>query len=185
MARLKELYKKQVVSQLMDELGFDNPMRVPRVEKVCLNMGLGRGKTEPKLIDLARKALATITGQSPVPTKAAKSIAGFNLREGMVIGCKVTLRGDRMYEFLDRLFNLVMPRIRDFQGVSARLFDGRGNFTLGLRDQMIFPELDYEVASKLPGLSIAIVTTAKDDFEARKLLEKLNMPFRRDEESKV
>ena len=169
--------------ELMNELGFDNPMRVPRLEKVCLNMGLGRGKTDPKLIDLARGALASITGQSPVPTKAKKSIAGFNLREGMVIGCRVTLRGERMYEFLDRLFNLVMPRLRDFQGISVSLFDGRGNFTLGLKDQMIFPELDYEIASKLPGLSITIVTTAENDLEARKLLGKLNMPFQKGEES--
>ncbi|RLE15419.1 50S ribosomal protein L5 [Candidatus Aerophobetes bacterium] len=179
MARLKELYKKEIVPQLMEELGLDNPMRVPRVEKVCVNIGLGRAKTEPKLIDMARKSLSLITGQAPVVTKAKKSIAGFNLRKGMVIGCKVTLRGERMYEFLDRLFNLAMPRIRDFHGVSDNCFDGRGNFTLGLQDQMIFPEAEYESASKLPGLSVSIVTTAQNDQEAKRLLQKLGMPFRK------
>jgi len=179
MARLKELYRKEIVPQLMEELGLDNPMRVPRVEKVCVNIGLGRAKTEPKLIDMARKSLSLITGQAPVVTKAKKSIAGFNLRKGMVIGCKVTLRGERMYEFLDRLFNLAMPRIRDFHGVSDNCFDGRGNFTLGLQDQMIFPEAEYESASKLPGLSVSIVTTAQNDQEAKRLLQKLGMPFRR------
>jgi len=179
MARLKELYRKEIVPQLMEELGLDNPMRVPRVEKVCVNIGLGRAKTEPKLIDMARKSLSLITGQAPVVTKAKKSIAGFNLRKGMVIGCKVTLRGERMYEFLDRLFNLAMPRIRDFHGVSDNCFDGRGNFTLGLQDQMIFPEAEYESASKLPGLSVSIVTTAQNDQEAKRLLQKLGMPFRK------
>jgi len=179
MARLKELYRKEIVPQLMEELGLDNPMRVPRVEKVCVNIGLGRAKTEPKLIDMARKSLSLITGQAPVVTKAKRSIAGFNLRKGMVIGCKVTLRGERMYEFLDRLFNLAMPRIRDFHGVSDNCFDGRGNFTLGLQDQMIFPEAEYESASKLPGLSVSIVTTAQNDQEAKRLLQKLGMPFRR------
>ncbi|MBC7190249.1 50S ribosomal protein L5 [Candidatus Aerophobetes bacterium] len=183
MARLKELYRKEVVPQLMEEMGFDNPMRVPRLEKVCINIGLGKAKTDPKLLELAKKSLSLITGQAPVLTKAKKSIAGFNLRKGMVIGCKVTLRGERMYEFLDRLFNLAMPRIRDFQGISDTLFDGRGNITLGVRDQMIFPEAEYESASKLPGLSITIVTTAKNDFEAKKLLEKMGMPFRRKAES--
>jgi len=179
MARLKELYKKEIVPQLMEELDLDNPMRVPRVEKVCVNIGLGRAKTDPKLIDLAKKSLSLITGQAPVVTKAKKSIAGFNLRKGMVIGCKVTLRGERMYEFLDRLFNLAMPRIRDFQGVPDSCFDGRGNFTLGLRDQIIFPEADYETASRLPGVSVTIITTTQDDEEAKSLLQKLGMPFRK------
>lgn len=177
MARLKELYKKEIVPELMKELGFDNPMRVPRVEKVCVNIGLGRAKIEPKLIEVAKKSLALITGQQPIVTKAKKSIAGFNLRKGMAIGCKVTLRGDRMYEFLDRLFNLAMPRIRDFHGISPKLFDGRGNITIGFRDQLIFPEAEYEDASKLPGLSVTIVTTAQSDEEAMKLLKKLGMPF--------
>ncbi|MBE0478064.1 50S ribosomal protein L5 [Candidatus Aerophobetes bacterium] len=177
MTRLKELYKTEVVPQLMQELGLDNPMRVPRVEKVCVNIGLGKAKTDTKLMDLAKSSLSIITGQAPVVTKAKKSIAGFNLRKGMVIGCKVTLRGNRMYEFLDRLFNLTMPRIRDFQGFSDKLFDGKGNFTLGLRDHMIFPEADYQSASKLAGLSVSIVTTAKSDEEAKKLLQKLGMPF--------
>jgi len=179
MARLKELYKKEIVPQLMKELDLDNPMRVPRVEKVCVNIGLGRAKTDPKLIDLAKKSLSLITGQAPVVTKAKKSIAGFNLRKGMVIGCKVTLRGERMYEFLDRLFNLAMPRIRDFQGIPDSCFDGRGNFTLGLRDQIIFPEADYETASRLPGVSVTIITTTQDDEEAKSLLQKLGMPFRK------
>lgn len=177
MARLKEIYRKEVVPQLMKELGFDNPMRVPRVEKVCVNIGLGRAKVEPKLMDSAKKSLAMITGQQPVVTRAKKSIAGFNLRKGMVIGCRVTLRGDMMYEFLDRFFNLAMPRIRDFHGISPDVLDGRGNLTIGLRDQMIFPEAEYEVASKLPGLSVTIVTTARNNEEAKKLLQKLGMPF--------
>jgi len=177
MARLKELYKKEIVLQLMKELGFDNPMRVPRVEKVCVNVGLGRAKTEPKLIEVAKKSLALITGQQPIVTKAKRSIAGFNLRKGMAIGCKVTLRGDRMYEFLDRLFNLAMPRIRDFHGISPRFFDGQGNITIGFRDQLIFPEAEYEDASRLPGLSVTIVTTARSDEEAMELLRKLGMPF--------
>lgn len=179
MARLKELYRKEFAPQLMEELGLDSPMRVPRVEKVCVNIGLGKAKTDPKLIDVAKKSLSFITGQAPVVTRAKKSIAGFNLRKGMVIGCKVTLRGERMYEFLDRLFNLAMPRIRDFQGVPDRLFDGKGNFTLGLTDQMIFPEADYKSASQLPGLSITIVTTTENNQEAKELLQKLGMPFRR------
>lgn len=179
MARLKEVYRKEIVPQLMEDLSLGNPMRVPRVEKVCVNMGLGRAKTDSKLIDLAKDSLSLITGQAPVAVKAKKSIAGFNLRKGMVIGCKVTLRGDKMYEFLDRLFNLAMPRIRDFQGFSDDLFDGRGNFTLGLTDQMIFPEADYKSASQLPGLSVTIVTTAEDDREAKRLLQKLGMPFKR------
>ena len=177
MVRLKQLYREEIVPQLMEELGFANPMRVPRMEKVCVSMGLGRAKTDPKLIDLAKKSLSIITGQAPVITKAKKSIAGFNLRKGMVIGCKITLRGNRMYEFLDRLFNLAMPRIRDFQGVSDRFFDGRGNFTLGLRDQMIFPETEYDSTSKLPGFSISMVTTAQNDGEAKRLLQKLGLPF--------
>jgi len=177
MARLKELYKKEIVPRLMKELGFDNPMRVPRIEKVCVNVGLGRAKTEPKLMDSAKKSLALITGQQPVVTRAKNSIAGFNLRKGMPIGCKVTLRGERMYEFLDRLFNLAMPRIRDFHGISPRLLDGGGNITIGFRDQMIFPEAEYEDVSKLPGLSVTIVTTARNDEEARQLLRRLGMPF--------
>lgn len=177
MARLKEFYRKEVIPQLMEELGFDNPMRVPRVEKVCVNIGLGRAKNETKLIDIAKRSLALITGQQPVVTRAKKSIAGFNLRKGMSIGCKVTLRGDRMYEFLDRLFNLAIPRIRDFHGISPQLMDGKGNITIGFRDQLIFPEVEYEDASKLPGLSVTIVTTAKNDQESLRLLKKLGMPF--------
>lgn len=180
MTRLKDLYKKQIVVQLMQELNLDNPMQVPRLEKVCVNIGLGNAKTDPKIIDLAKSSLSLITGQAPVATKAKKSIAGFNLREGMTIGCKVTLRGNKMYEFLDRLFNLSMPRIRDFQGLSDRLFDGKGNFTMGLRDHAIFPEADYQSASKLPGMSVSIITTASSDKEAKKLLEKLGMPFKKD-----
>mgnify|MGYP000551246012 CR=1 FL=1 len=178
-ARLKELYKKEIVPQLMEELGKDNPMQVPRVEKVCINVGLGKAKTDPKLIDIAKRSLAVITGQQPVVTRAKRSIAGFNLRKGMIIGCKVTLRGDRMYEFLDRFINLAMPRIRDFRGISPSAMNGKGNLTIGLRDQLIFPEADYEDASKLPGMAVTIVTTAENDEEAIKLLQKLGIPFSR------
>lgn len=179
MARLKEFYKKEVVPQLMEECGFDNPMQVPRIEKICVNIGLGEAKAEPKLIDSARKSLATITGQQPVITQAKKSIAGFNLRKGMNIGCRVTLRRERMYEFLDRFINLAIPRIRDFRGISPSRMDGQGNITIGLEDQLIFPEAEYEEASKLPGISVTIVTTTRNDEQARMLLQKLGMPFTR------
>ncbi len=179
MARLKKLYQENVVPLMMKKFGYKNSLAVPRVEKVCLNMGVSDAKKDSKSLDVAKKSLALISGQQPIVTKAKKSIAGFSLREGMSIGCKVTLRGERMYEFLDRLFNLAIPRIRDFQGVSANQFDGRGNFTLGLQEQLVFPELEYKEVEKIQGLSVTIVTTAKKDEEARQLLAYLGMPFKR------
>lgn len=179
MARLKKFYKENVVSLMIKKFGYKNPLAVPKVEKVCLNMGVSDAKKDSKSLDVAKKSLALISGQQPIMTKAKKSIAGFSLREGMSIGCKVTLRGDRMYEFLERLFNLAIPRIRDFQGVSANQFDGRGNFTLGLQEQLVFPELEYKEVEKVQGLSVTIVTTAKKDEEARQLLAYLGMPFKK------
>lgn len=178
MVRLKEIYGRETIPLMMKKFSLDNPMKVPKIEKVCVNVGVGAAKTDPKLLETARKVIALITGQQTIVTKAKKSIAGFNLREGMVIGCATTLRGDMMYEFLDRLFNLTMPRIRDFQGVSPDGFDGRGNFTLGLRDQLVFPEVEYDEAMKGQGLSITIVTTASNDTEAKELLLSLGMPFK-------
>ncbi|NQS89817.1 50S ribosomal protein L5 [Patescibacteria group bacterium] len=179
MARLKEIYKKEVIPQMVKKFGFKSPMRTPRVKKVCVNAGIGEAKSDSKFLDLAKKNLALITGQQPIVTKAKKSIAGFHLRKGMLIGCKVTLRGERMYEFLEKLFNLAMPRIRDFHGIPLSLFDGQGNFTLGVNDQLIFPEVGYEDARKLPGLSVTIVTTAETDEEAEELLRLLGMPFQK------
>ena len=177
MARLKEIYQKSVVPKLMDKFDYTNSMEVPRVEKIHLNMGVNSAKKDPKSLDVAKKSLALITGQRPVVTRAKGSIAGFSLRKGMRIGCMVTLRGERMYEFLDRLLNLAIPRIRDFQGVSINGFDGRGNFTLGLREQFIFPEVGYEDVDRVQGLSVTIVTTAKKDEEAKELLASLGVPF--------
>ena len=179
MARLKKFYKENVVSLMIKKFGYKNPLAVPKVEKVCLNMGVSDAKKDSKSLDVAKKSLALISGQQPIMTKAKKSIAGFSLREGMSIGCKVTLRGDRMYEFLERLFNLAIPRIRDFQGVSANQFDGRGNFTLGLQEQLVFPELEYKEVEKVQGLSVTIVTTAQKNEEARQLLAYLGMPFKK------
>jgi len=182
-AKLKEIYKKETVPLMIKEFGYKNLMEVPKVEKVCLNMGIGGAKKDTKLLDTAKRSLALISGQQPIITKAKKSIAGFALRKGVSIGCKVTLRGERMYEFLDRLFNLAIPRIRDFRGISLNRFDGRGNFTLGLREQLVFPEISYEV-EKIQGLSITIVTTAKKDEEAKELLASLGMPFKRKKNGK-
>ena len=179
MARLKEVYQREVIPKMMKKFDFNNPMRTPRVEKVCVNIGIGEARNDPKLLDLAKKNLALITGQQPVVTKAKKSISGFHLRKGMAIGCKVTLRGERMYEFLERLFNLAIPRFRDFHGISLNSFDGQGNFTLGVKDQLVFPEVEYEDARKLPGLSVTIATTADNDEEAEALLRLLGMPFQR------
>lgn len=180
MARLKKLYKENIVPLMMKKFGYKNSLAVPRVEKVCLNMGVSDAKTDSKSLDAAKKSLALISGQQPIVSKAKKSIAGFSLREGMSIGCKVTLRGEKMYEFLDRLFNLAIPRIRDFQGISANQFDGRGNFTLGLQEQLVFPELEYKEIVKIQGLSITIVTSAKKEEEARQLLAYLGMPFKKE-----
>jgi large subunit ribosomal protein L5 len=177
-ARLREHYQKNVVTGLVKEFGYKNPMAVPKVEKVSLNIGLGEATGNSKLMDGAVNEMAAIAGQKPVVTKAKKSIAQFKLREGMSIGCMVTLRGDRMYEFLDRLMNVALPRVRDFRGVSPKSFDGRGNYTLGLKDQLIFPEIDYNKVEKVKGMNICITTTAKTDAEGMALLKLMGMPFR-------
>jgi len=177
-ARLRELYLTKVVPALTQEFGYKNVMAVPKIEKISLNMGVGEATQNSKLIDGAVNELAQIAGQRPVITKARKSIAAFKLREGMPIGCAVTLRGDRMYEFLDRLVNVSLPRVRDFRGVSTKSFDGRGNYTLGMKDQLIFPEIDYNKVEKTKGMNICITTTAKTDAEGLSLLKHLGMPFR-------
>ncbi|HVW76398.1 MAG TPA: 50S ribosomal protein L5 [Alloacidobacterium sp.] len=177
-ARLKEKYQKEIKGALQKELGLENVMAVPRIEKIVLNMGLGEATQNNKLIDPLVADLASITGQKPVLTKAKKSIAAFKVREGMSIGAMVTLRGDAMYEFLDRLISVALPRVRDFRGVSTKSFDGRGNYTLGLRDQLIFAEIDYAKVEKLKGMNVTIVTSAKDDNSARALLKQFGMPFR-------
>lgn len=176
--RLKEHYKNNVVPALIKEFGYTNVMAVPKLEKISLNIGLGEATQNAKLMDGAVNELALISGQRPVVTKARKSVAAFKLREGMSIGCMVTLRGDRMYEFLDRLMNVALPRVRDFRGVSTKSFDGRGNYTLGIRDQLIFPEIDYNKVEKIKGMNICITTTAKTDAEGLALLKLLGMPFR-------
>jgi large subunit ribosomal protein L5 len=175
--RLKEQYTKEVRKKLQDEFQIKNPMAVPKVEKVVVNMGVGEAIQNAKLLDTAVEELSTITGQKPVVTKAKKSIASFKLREGQSIGTMVTLRGDKMYEFLDRLINIALPRVRDFRGVPAKSFDGRGNYTLGIRDHLIFPEIDAGKVDKAKGMNITIVTTAKNDEQARFLLRELGMPF--------
>jgi large subunit ribosomal protein L5 len=177
-ARLRTLYKTKVVPALSKEFGYKNVMAVPRLEKVSINVGLGEATQNTKLMDGAVNELTQIAGQKPVVTKARKSIAQFKLREGMSIGCMVTLRGDRMYEFLDRLMNVALPRVRDFRGVSRKSFDGRGNYTLGIRDQLIFPEIDYNKVEKVKGMNISITTTAKNDQEGLALLRQMGMPFR-------
>jgi large subunit ribosomal protein L5 len=177
-ARLRERYQKQVVPALTKEFGYSNPMAVPKIEKICINIGMGEATGNAKLMDGAVNELGAIAGQRPVVTKARKSIAAFKLREGMPIGTMVTLRGDRMYEFLDRLMNVALPRVRDFRGVSPRAFDGRGNFTLGVKDQLIFPEIDYSKVEKTKGMNICITTTARTDAEGAALLRQMGMPFR-------
>lgn len=177
-ARLRERFIKDIAPALQKELNLKNPMAVPRLHKIVVNMGVGDATQNAKVLDPAVAELGQITGQKPVVTKAKKSIAAFKVREGMPIGAMVTLRGDHMYEFLDRLINLVLPRVRDFRGVSTKSFDGRGNYTLGLRDQLIFPEIDYAKVDKLKGMNVTIVTTAKSDNEARALLRGFGMPFR-------
>jgi large subunit ribosomal protein L5 len=177
-ARLKERYQKEVAPAIAKEFGIKNPMAVPRVEKVVLNMGMGEAIANAKILDTAADELRAITGQKPVITKAKKSIASFKLRQGMPIGVSVTLRGDRMYEFLDRLVSIALPRVRDFRGVSPKAFDGRGNYTIGVREQLIFPEIDFNKVDKQRGMNISIVTTARDDEQARALLKGLGMPFR-------
>jgi large subunit ribosomal protein L5 len=176
--RLRLLYEKEVTQRLMKEFGYKNQMQVPKLVKIIINMGLGEALTNPKIIDAAVAELAAISGQRPVVTKAKKSIATFKLRQGQKIGCMVTLRRERMYEFLDRLVNLALPRVRDFKGISPRAFDGRGNFALGIREQIIFPEINYDKIDKIKGMNISIVTTAETDEEGRALLRYLGMPFR-------
>jgi large subunit ribosomal protein L5 len=177
-ARLRAHYVKTVVPALTKEFAYKNPMAVPKLEKVSINIGLGDATQNPKLMDGAVNELGQIAGQKPVVTKAKKSIAAFKLREGMSIGCMVTLRGERMYEFLDRLMNVALPRVRDFRGVSSKSFDGRGNYTLGIKDQLLFPEIDYNKVEKSKGMNISITTTARTDAEGLALLRHLGMPFR-------
>lgn len=179
MARFKEFYQKEIVPSLKTEYGYENVHRIPKLEKIVLNMGLGEAVQDIKIIDRAAQEMTLISGQKPVVKKARKSIAAFKLREGMPVGCTVTLRGDRMYEFIDRLINAVLPRVRDFRGISSKGFDGRGNYTLGLTDQTVFPEIEYDTIDKLRGMNITFVTTAKTDDEGRSLLTAFGMPFRK------
>ena len=178
MSRLKDRYLKEVVPALTKEFGYKNVMAVPKIRKVVVNMGLGEATQNVKIVDTGSDELARITGQRPVTRRAKKSIAAFKVRKGMPVGTMVTLRGERMYEFLDRLMNVALPRVRDFRGVSPKGFDGRGNFTLGLRDQLIFPEIDYMKVDKNRGMNVSVVTSARTDQEARKLLQLIGMPFR-------
>jgi large subunit ribosomal protein L5 len=178
MARLKELYEKEIVPQLMKDFNYKNVMQVPKLEKIVVNMGLGEAIQNIKILDSAVEEIALITGQKAVITKAKKSIASFKLRQGMPIGCMVTLRKARMYEFLDRLLNVALPRVRDFKGISGKACDGRGNYTLGVKEQLIFPEISYEKVDKVKGMNITIVTSAKNDEECKALLKLLGMPFR-------
>jgi large subunit ribosomal protein L5 len=177
--RLKEMYRQEVVPALMKEFGYKNVMQVPRVEKVMLNMGLGEALQNPRALDSASDDVATITGQKAVITRAKRSIANFKVRQGNPIGLMVTIRGDRMYEFLDRMLNAALPRIRDFRGVSPNAFDGRGNFSLGIREQLIFPEIDYDKIDRIRGMQVTIATTAASDEEGKRLLELMGMPFSR------
>lgn len=175
--RLKEKYENEVAGALMQKFGYKSPMQIPKLEKVVLNMGVGDARENAKALDAAAGDLAIITGQKPVITKAKKSIANFKVRQGMSIGCKVTLRGSRMYEFVDKLFNIALPRVRDFRGVSDKAFDGRGNYSLGVKEQLMFPEIEYDKVEKVRGMDIVFVTNAKTDEEARELLRLLGMPF--------
>jgi large subunit ribosomal protein L5 len=177
-ARLKELFQKTVAPSLAKEFGYKNVMAVPRIDKISINIGLGEATQNAKLMDGAVNELTAIAGQKPIVTKATKSIAQFKLREGQSIGCMVTLRGDRMYEFFDRLVNVALPRVRDFRGISSKSFDGRGNYTLGIKDQLIFPEIDYAKVEKTKGMNISITTTARTDAEGLALLKQMGMPFR-------
>ena len=179
MNRLRELYDNEITKEMTSKFGYKNPMMVPKLDKIVINMAIGEAKENSKILDTAMSELAIIAGQKPVLTRAKKSIANFKLREGMPIGCKVTLRGQRMYEFLDRLVNLALPRVRDFRGVSADSFDGRGNYAFGIREQLIFPEIEYDKIDKVRGMDIIITTTAKTDEEARELLRLFNMPFKK------
>ena len=177
MSRLREQYQNEIVDALMKKFGYKNIMEVPKVEKIIVNMGVGEAKENAKILEAAIKDMETITGQKAIATKARKSIANFKIREGMAIGCKTTLRGEKMYEFMDRLINLALPRVRDFRGVNPNAFDGRGNYALGIKEQLIFPEIEYDKIDKIRGMDVIFVTTAKTDEEARELLAQFNMPF--------
>ncbi|MGL4362186.1 MAG: 50S ribosomal protein L5 [Cellulosilyticaceae bacterium] len=179
MSRLKTMYNEQVVDALVEKFSYGNKLQAPKIEKIVINMGVGEAKDNAKVLENAIGDMQTISGQKPVVTKAKKSVAAFKLREGMPIGCKVTLRGKKMYEFLDRLVNLALPRVRDFRGVSATAFDGRGNYALGIKEQIIFPEIEYDKIDKVRGMDVIIVTTANTDEEARELLRQFGMPFQK------
>ena len=177
MARLKEMYDAEIVKKITEKFGYKNVMQVPKLDKIVINMGVGEAKENAKILEAAVKDMETITGQKAILTKAKNSVANFKIREGMPIGCKVTLRGEKMYEFLDRLVNLALPRVRDFRGVNPNSFDGRGNYALGIKEQIIFPEIEYDKVDKVRGMDIIFVTTAKTDEEAKELLTQFNMPF--------
>ena len=177
MSRLRDFYNTEIIPEMTKKFSYTNKLAVPKIEKIIINMGVGEAKENAKVLDGAVKDMATISGQKPLVTKAKKSVANFKLREGMNIGCKVTLRGDRMYEFADRLINIALPRVRDFRGVNPNAFDGRGNYALGIKEQLIFPEVEYDKVDKVRGMDIIFVTTAKTDEEARELLTQFNMPF--------
>jgi len=179
MSRLQELYANEIKGKMMEKFSYSSVMELPKLEKIVVNMGVGDAVSNTKLLDAAVEDLTIITGQKPIITKAKKSIATYKLREGMPIGCKVTLRGERMYDFLDKLVSIALPRVRDFRGVSAKAFDGRGNYTLGVKEQLIFPEINYDKVVKVRGMDIVIVTTAKSDEEAKELLTLLGMPFKK------
>ena len=178
MARLKQFYKEKVVSQLMNERDYTNVMQVPRITKIALNMGVGEAAVDKKILEHALADMTKIAGQKPITTKARKSVAGFKIREGWPIGCKVTLRGDRMYEFLDRLISIAIPRMRDFRGLSAKAFDGQGNYSMGIKEQIVFPEIDYDKIDTLRGMDITITTSANTDEDGRALLRAFNFPFK-------
>ena len=177
MSRLRELYDNEITKKMTEKFGYKNPMMVPKIDKIVINMGVGEAKENSKLLDAAVKEMETISGQKAVLTRAKNSVANIKIREGMPIGCKVTLRGERMYEFVDRLINLALPRVRDFRGVNPNAFDGRGNYALGIKEQLIFPEIEYDKVDKVRGMDVIFVTTAKTDEEARELLTQFNMPF--------
>ena len=177
MSRLRDQYQNEIVDALMKKFGYNNVMQVPKIDKIVVNMGVGEAKENAKILEAAAKDMETITGQKPIITKAKHSIANFKIRENMPIGCKVTLRGEKMYEFLDRLVNLALPRVRDFRGINPNSFDGRGNYALGIKEQLIFPEIEYDKVDKVRGMDVIFVTTAKTDEEARELLKQFNMPF--------
>ena len=179
MARLKDIYKNEIMSAMTQKFNYTNQLQVPKIDKIVINMGVGEAKDNAKALETATSDMEIISGQKPIITRAKKSVAAFKLREGMPIGCKVTLRGEKMYEFLDRLVNLALPRVRDFRGVSSTAFDGRGNYALGIKEQLIFPEIEYDKIDKVRGMDVIIVTTAKTDEEARELLTQFGMPFQK------